>query len=234
MTTFVLVHGAFHGGWCWRRVARRLRMRGHSVFAPTLSGPARRKPAPQRDVDLSTNVADVIGLIERRQLREVMLVGHSYGGVVAAWAADRVPSRIAQLVCLDSPLPASGSSVVETHPDGRDWLRTVVEINGRSYVAVPDSDVNLFGVTEQRDIRWLKSKLTPQPALTICEPMQLSGALAQVRKCYVRCRVPGQASDPLFVERIKADPTWDFRILLTAHDAMIAAPVQLTEFLLNI
>jgi pimeloyl-ACP methyl ester carboxylesterase len=234
MTTFVLVHGAFHGGWCWRRVARRLRTRGHSVFAPTLSGPARQTPAPRRDVDLSTNVEDVIGLIERRQLHEVVLVGHSYGGVVAAWVADSVPGRIARLICIDSPLPASGSSVVETHPNGRDWLRTVVDISGRSYVAVPDSDVNLFGVTEQRDIRWLKSQLTPQPVLTIRQPMQLSGALARVQKCYIRCRVPGQAPDPAFVERIKADMTWAFRVLPTAHDAMITAPAELTELLLEI
>jgi pimeloyl-ACP methyl ester carboxylesterase len=231
-TTFVLVHGAFHGGWCWRRVAQRLRARGHCVFAPTLSGPARRPPAP-RDVDLSTNVADVIELIERRQLHQVVLIGHSYGGVVGAWAADSVPDRIARLVCVDSPLPASGCSIVDTHPDGRDWLRTVVDINGRSYVAVPDSDVSLFGVTEKRDIRWLKSQLTPQPVLTICQPLLLSGALDRVPKRYIRCRVPGQPPDPAFVERIKADVTWDFRVLPAAHDAMITAPAQLTELLLE-
>jgi pimeloyl-ACP methyl ester carboxylesterase len=227
MTTFVLVHGAFHGGWCWRRVARRLRASGHRVFAPTLCGPARRTPAPARDVDLGTNVRDVIALIERRRLDEVVLVGHSYGGVVGAWVADTAPGRIACLICVDSPLPVSGRSIVDTHPDGRDWLRTVVDIDGRPHIAVPDSDVSLFGVTDQRDIRWLRSRLTPQPVPTICQPLRLSGALAEVRKCYIRCRFPGPAPDPAFVERIKADPGWDFRILPAAHDAMITAPAQL-------
>ncbi|HZF16652.1 MAG TPA: alpha/beta fold hydrolase [Steroidobacteraceae bacterium] len=110
--TFVLVHGAWHGGWCWRDVSALLRKGGHQVHAPSLTGLGERKHLGGGRVDLDTHIQDVVGLIEMEDLRDVVLVGHSYGGMVITGVADRVPDRIRRLVYLDAFIPRDGESMM--------------------------------------------------------------------------------------------------------------------------
>ena len=116
MATFVLVHGAWHGGWCWRRVVPLLRGVGHEVYAPTLTGLGERAHLARPDVDLETHIQDVVNVLEYEDLRDVTLAGHSGGGIAVAGVADRVPERIARVVYVDSaPLP-DGFGQIDTNP----------------------------------------------------------------------------------------------------------------------
>src|SRR5438128_128006 len=102
MATFVLVHGAWHGGWCWKRVTPLLRAAGHEVYATTLTGLGERVHLASPNVGLALHVQDVVGVLEYEDLRDVILVGHSYGGIVISGVADRVPERLRHLVYLDA------------------------------------------------------------------------------------------------------------------------------------
>ena len=112
MGNFVLVHGAWHGGWCWRDVAALLRAQGHTVFTPTMTGNGERLHQSHHGVTLETHIRDVVGVIEAEELNDVVLVGHSYGGMVITGVADRLPGRLAQLVYLDAFVPEHGDSLV--------------------------------------------------------------------------------------------------------------------------
>ncbi len=110
MATYVLVHGACHGGWCWRRVAELLRAAGHEVFAPTLTGLGDRAHLAHRGIDLDTHIQDVAAVLTYEELREVVLVGHSYAGLVITGVAERAANRLAQLVYLDAAVPRDGEA----------------------------------------------------------------------------------------------------------------------------
>ena len=114
--TFVLVHGAFHGGWCWRDVAQSLRAAGHTVFTPTQTGLGERRHLLSRDITLDTFVLDVVNVIESEELGDVILVGHSFGGITITAVADRLPERLRHLVYLDAGVVHSGASVFAEYP----------------------------------------------------------------------------------------------------------------------
>src|SRR5215813_9903475 len=116
MATFVLVHGAWHGGWCWQKVIPLLEAADHAVYAPTLTGLAERACELSPDVGLDTHIQDVVGLLQDKDLHEVILVGHSYGGMVITGVVDAVPERIAHLVYLDTFVPRDGESMVDVSP----------------------------------------------------------------------------------------------------------------------
>src|SRR5262249_25595660 len=113
MATFVLVHGAWHGGWCWRDVAARLRRAGHDVYAPSLTGLGERAHLARPGIALDDHVQDVVALLQMEALSDVVLVGHSYGGMVVTGAADREAARIRRLVYLDAFVPESGRCVLD-------------------------------------------------------------------------------------------------------------------------
>ena len=119
MTTFVLVHGAWHGGWCWREVAGRLQSAGHRVFAPTLTGLADRSHLLTRETGLETHILDIVNLLEWEGLDDAVLCGHSYGGMVVTGAADRAAGRLRALVYLDAFVPADGQSLSDMAPPER-------------------------------------------------------------------------------------------------------------------
>src|ERR1700728_4589280 len=114
--TFVLVHGAWHGGWCWRRVTDRLTVKGHRVYTPTLTGVADRSHLLSESVNLSTHVTDVVNLIRWEEMTDIVLCGHSYGGMVVTGVADKMSERIAALVYLDAFVPESGQSMQDLRP----------------------------------------------------------------------------------------------------------------------
>src|ERR1700757_751905 len=130
METFVLVHGAWAGSVVWRQLEPRLRGAGHEVYAPTLTGIGERKHLLSRDIDLDTHIEDVIGVIDEEDLSDIVLVGHSYGGMVITGVADRVPEKVASLVYLDAFVPESGQSLLNVLPPNlrlatlpsEDWL----------------------------------------------------------------------------------------------------------------
>ena len=205
MTDIVLIHGAFHGGWCWRGVAERLRSAGHRVIAPTLTGLGERSHLIAGSVDLEVHIRDIVNVFEWEEIYNAVLVAHSYAGMPVTGAADRLCKRIRALVYLDALLPADGQSALSIRSEVPGAVPLPASPDG---IAVPPPPATVFGV-EGAEARRHDRLLTPHPLATLTQPAALSGAWMRVpRKLYLRmARYPAPAMDAAF-ERTNADPDW--------------------------
>jgi pimeloyl-ACP methyl ester carboxylesterase len=229
--TFVLVHGAWHGGWCWRRVADRLRAGGHTVHTPTLTGLGERSHLLRAGIGLDTHIADVVNAMTWESLGDVVLCGHSYGGFIISGVAERLETAIRSLVFLDAFMPRDGESVRDlTGPAVRDAIAAAVE---RRDLAIPPRPAEAFGVNPA-DRAWVDRLCVPQPIATFTDPIKLSGAVERIaRKVYVRA---GSYANPGFDRALaasKSDPSWRACTVACGHDVMVDAPERLCEILLE-
>lgn len=221
--TYVLVHGAWHGGWCWRKVTPLLTASGHLVHTPTLTGLGERSHLLTPDVGLETHVKDVTALFEYEDLRNTILVGHSYGGMVVAGAAPSLVERLSAVVYLDAFLPDNGKA-----------LRDYVSLNvpeGVWRLPVPGKPPR-FGVKEPADIEWMEARLTDQPLKAMTEPVRISADIStRVPHTFILCTKANQFAAA--AERAK-QRGFKYREMLTAgHDAMISQPKELAKLLLE-
>ena len=230
--TFLLVHGAWHGGWCWRLVADRLRKAGHEVYAPSLTGLGERSHLINRTIDLETHIEDVVQLMEMEDLRDIVLVGHSYGGMVVTGVADRLADRIARLVYLDAFVPEDGKCLLDyAVPERAAGMRHEGERTG--FVTPPP--MSLWGLTRQADLDFVGSREVRHPYATMSQPIKLRN-VAEARaipKTYVYCSSPATGSFDQFAAKVRGDPAWRFHELKTGHDAMILMPDEVTRILLQ-
>ncbi|HEX8170972.1 MAG TPA: alpha/beta hydrolase [Thermoanaerobaculia bacterium] len=227
-STFVLVHGAWHGGWCWRRVSDILEACGHRVFAPTLTGVGERAHLLSRDITLDTHIADVVDVFRREDIDEAVLGGHSYGGWVISGAVEVLRSQVSGLVFVDAHLPDDGQIGVDSS-NGREEIEAAAN---RGDIARPTKTAEYFGVNE-RDRAWVDSMLTPQPIGPSFQPIRLTGAReAVLRRAYVRA--PAFISGT-FDESVLRARERGYRIyeVTGGHDVMIDAPEVLAQILLD-
>ena len=206
MTTFVLLHGAFHGAWCWSRVAPLLRAAGHQVFTPTQTGLGDRAHLLHAGITLTTFVDDLVAVLDTEELTDAVLVGHSFGGAAITGAAERVPHRIRHLIYLDSAIPVSGRSPLDlAEPEIAAARRRLGAETGGVSIAPPDPAV--FGVPEGPDADWVRRRLTPHPFGTMATALTLAhspgnGLRAPISPAPTRCmkrspgRVPWRAPSP--------------------------------------
>jgi pimeloyl-ACP methyl ester carboxylesterase len=232
MTTYVLMHGAWHGGWCWTRVATRLRAAGHTVFTPTFTGVSDRAHLLSPAVDLSTHVEDIVRLIDAEAITDAVLVGHSYAGMVASGVAERRPEALRLRVHLDAFLPTDGEAAIDLLPEGpAHHYREAVEGPGFGWL-IPPRSLEVLGVTDQADLAWLTPRLTPHPWATYTEAIALSEAEAGVPGAYIEC------TDWMRVFRPQAERArsrgWPVHELPTGHEAMVTAPDALAVLLREI
>ena len=230
---FVLVHGGFHGGWCWARVADLLRDQGQRVFTPTLTGLGERSHLVNASVDCSLHIQDIVNVIKWERLNDVVLCGHSYGGMIIAGVADALPERVASLVFLDAAIPEEGKSTLDVlTPDERAGLEALTVEQGGLRM-LPPFPAEFFNVNSQ-DKEMVDALCTPQPFATLSERIRLSGAFLQVaKKTYIRATGwagthPGQS-----YARIQNDPHWSLFDIPCGHDAMLDAPEELAKVLLQ-
>ncbi len=231
---YVLVHGAFHGGWCWRRVADLLQAAGMRVFTPTMTGLGERAHLLTRQVNLTTFISDVIGVIEAEELDDIVLVGHSFGGAVISGVADRIPSKIRDLVYLDAIVPQNGKSAISQLPPETAALRlrSAEESSGGLSMALPTGAI--FDLPPGPDRDWVARRITPHPLASYTEPVVLNGPVGNgCALSYIRCTDPPYPAVQPSYERIKTDAAWNLLEIATGHDAMVAAPQALTELLLK-
>jgi pimeloyl-ACP methyl ester carboxylesterase len=240
----VLVHGAWHGGWCWRPVAERLIARGHPVHAPTLTGLGERSHLREPVPSLATHVDDVVNAIEWNELDDFVLVGHSYGGMVVTGVADRLGSRIRHLVYLDAALPADGESMITQNPATRD-PDVVAAVADQLAALAPDGvwmaplPPVVFGIPPERAdlVAWLERRLTPHPLRTWTDPVAIRpGALDPIAKTYVHCVAPplepsAFAAHARRTASGEAGPNWRSLELETGHDAMLTDPDGVTRII---
>ena len=238
MARFVLVHGAFYGAWCWERVTPLLRARGHEVFAPTLTGLGERAELLSPAIGLQTHVDDVVRFLELQNLQEVVLVGHSYSGMVIGCAAHRLPERIAHLVYFDAFVPEDGKSLSDIQSERfRLALLELAQTEGEGWkIPALDPTSETLGVTDERDAEWLRSKLTAHPFRTLLEPAVLGNPKAEtIPRTFIFCTGnPPDGSFPRLARELKARPDWKYMEINSSHSVMITAPQALAEKLLAV
>lgn len=229
--TFVLLHGAFHGGWCWAPVADLLRSQGHRVFTPTFTGVGERSHLLNPSIDLNTFIRDVISVVEAEELRSVTLVAHSFGGYVASAVVDRIPERIASVVYLDAPMGAHGVSVLdEAPPDVRKArLDAAIEVNGTRAIAPPSSTA--FGLSDPGHVAWVDRRMTPMPLAAYNTPLVLKGTVGgNGPKHFIRCVEPALPNIEPSARRAR-EQGWRYSELRAGHDAMVSMPTEVARLL---
>ena len=231
MATFVLVHGAWHGGWCYKRVAQRLRAKGHEVYTPTLTGLGERSHLLHAGVNLSLHVQDILNVLRWEELSNVVLCGHSYGGMVITGVAAAVPDKIASLVYLDAFVPDAGQSL---------WDLTRDEVKQRGLAgvgrfggyALPPIPAEMFHVNPA-DRAWVDAQCVPHPFAAFLEPAQLGARdLAVKKRTYIFAANYQPTSFTRFYTALKNDPAWTVKTVPCGHDVMIDEPDLLTEMLI--
>jgi pimeloyl-ACP methyl ester carboxylesterase len=225
VATYVLLHGGAYGGWCYRKVAAFLRAAGHEVYAPTLTGVGERAHLVHPGVDLDLHITDLVNVLCYEDLHQVVLVGHSHGGMIITGAADRIPERLAHLVYLDAALPEDGESLASMNPLTMEptyaGMRTV---DGVELVLWPDPEAeSYYGVTDPGDVAWMRARLTPHPWKSFAQPLRLRDAAAVDT---LSRRPPERAS-----RAFDADNVWEIDI---GHDLMITEPHAVAELLLSL
>jgi pimeloyl-ACP methyl ester carboxylesterase len=230
--TFVLVHGAWHGGWCWRRVSDLLERRGHKVFTPTMTGLGERSHLIDPRINLATHMTDIVNVIKWEGLADIVLVGHSYGGAIISGVAEQMGDKIGSLVFLDAFVPESGDSLAtKASQPVREAIAALMEKGETAMKPVPAA---VFRVNE-KDRAFVDAMCTPHPLATFTDKIALTGARERVaKKAYIRAK--GYPSVPFdaMQERLKADAAWRVYEMPCGHDAMIDMPDRLTEILIEV
>jgi pimeloyl-ACP methyl ester carboxylesterase len=232
--TFVLVHGAFHGGWCWRRVAERLNAAGHRVFTPTQTGLGERAHLLHPSVGAETYVQDVVGVLEAEELTDVVLVGHSLGGISITGTADRVPRRIRRLVYLDAIIVDHGHTAFDQLPPDvvAERIRGTRELGG-GHTMHPFAP-QAFGVTDPGDVAWVERRMTPQPLRVYQDTISLRNPVGNGLPCtYIACTDPAYPPAERSRRWALGRADWDLREIPTGHDAMITDAALLTTTVLE-
>jgi pimeloyl-ACP methyl ester carboxylesterase len=230
--TFVLVHGAWHGGWCWVRVARLLREQGHQVFTPTLTGLGERSHLLAPGITLKTHITDVVNMLKWERLEDVVLCGHSYGGMVISGVAEEMQRAIGAVVFLDAFVPENGQALIDaTSQATRERIQAAAQ---KSEIAVPPPAAAVFNVNE-KDRAWVDALCGPHPIATLTDKIALTGARDRIaKKTYIRAKnYPNPGFDKAYEQR-KGDPAWRTYEAPCGHDVMVDMPERLTEILLEV
>jgi len=229
MADFVLVHGAWHGAWCWKKILPALWSAGHRAFPVTLTGTGERAHQLSRDITLRTHADDVAAVIESQELQQAIVVGHSYGGMVITAVADRMQERIAHLVYLDAVVPLPGESWSSTHSaQTQAQRRQGIAETG----SIPPADPAMFGLTGE-DAQWVARRQTPQPGGVYDDPLHFDAArVAALPRTFIDCTAPALPTIAVMRERVRQQSGWQVHEIPTGHDAMISAPEELLRHLL--
>lgn len=232
MSTFVLVHGAWHGGWVWQRVVPALRAAGHEVHTPTLTGLSDRAHLLDPRIGLSAHIQDVVALVEAYDADDVVLVGHSYGGLVVTGVADRLPKRLRMRIHLDAFVGNDGDAAIDLLPPTvAGHYRESVAGPGFGWL-IPVRPLEKLGVTDRADVEWLVPRLSPHPWLSYTEPLRLTGEGERVPAAFVEC------TDWMRVFTTQAEKAgargWPTYEIATGHEAMVTAPDELALLLLEL
>jgi pimeloyl-ACP methyl ester carboxylesterase len=238
IATFVIVHGGWGGGWEWSEVAELLRERGHRVFTPTLTGMGDRAGEGGPEVGLETHVQDVVDVLEREDLHDVVLCAHSYGGVPVTGAADRVPGRIALVAYVDALVPRDGQSAFDLVPGNFavDARASAVERRGALCVPIPAQLLPPKGIVSEAKWVGYVERLRDQPLRTFADPIRLQGSVDPPPRAFVRC-TGGQldrdlGGDPIetIAARARAEG-WPYRELVAPHDPQLTHPEATADVL---
>lgn len=236
MSQFVLVHGAWLGAWCWRRVLPLLRSAGHDAYAVTLTGTGDRSHLLSAAIRLRTHIQDVLSLIVCEEMDEVVLVGHSYSGMVITGVADalmqRQPSLIRHLIYLDAVTPLPGESWSSQHAPETVSSRIKAAMDSGG-VFIPAPDANIFGL-DGPDRDWVNRRQTPHPFGVYRDPLSFDAErIGKLPRTFVDCTSPALPTIAIMRQRVRQNPGWRVEELATGHLPMISMPKELARILLS-
>lgn len=227
MATFVLVHGAWTGALIWRPIAQALRKAGHEVYTPTLTGIGERRHLLSREVNLGTHAQDVLGVIDYENLAGIVLVGHSYGGMVVTAVADAVPDKIGSLIYLDAFVPEDGQSLFDTLPPDRPHTT----VPGEEWLT-PPLPAEAFGAVSQQVRDFIAQKGMSQPTACFSQSLRLAGGVNRIaRKTYIYCNASEPTTFTPFYEKLKSRSGWTVCTLSATHFVQMDMPDELTALL---
>ena len=230
MATFLVAHGAWSAGWAWKKMRPLMRARGHEIFTPTYTGMGERAHLAHKDIDLETHIADTLGVLKYEDLRGVILVGHSYGGMVATGVADRAPERLSQLVYLDAFAPRDGQSLLDLHTEeNRQRVRDGAKKEGDGW-RIPPSPTPPD--TSAEDLAWVSAHRMPQPIKTFEQKIKLTGAVDRLPRTYIYCKIsrPGDVFRQ-FRDRASSEKGWKCIDIDASHSPNVTAPEALAKIL---
>jgi pimeloyl-ACP methyl ester carboxylesterase len=230
MTTFVVAHGAWSAGWAWKKMHPLMRALGHTLITPTYTGIGERSHLAHAGIDLETHITDILNVLDFEDLRDVILIGHSYGGMVATGVADRAAERIAHLVYLDAFAPRHGDSLLSLTPaDNRSRVLEGVRTQGDGW-RIPANP--LPSDTSPEDVAWSMARRVMQPLKTWEQPIQLTGAGDALPKSYIYCNKfgPGDVFHQ-FADRARGEAGWTYFGMDASHNPHITVPGELAALL---
>jgi pimeloyl-ACP methyl ester carboxylesterase len=228
MTDFVLVHGAWHGAWCWQKILPSLWAKGHRAFPVTLTGVGDREHLMSSTIRLATHIDDVEAVIESEELTRVVLVGHSYGGLLITAVADRHAERIVRLVYLDAIVPRSGESWSSSHDESARKARRAGIAQGG---VIPPPPASAYGLTGA-DAAWVDRRQRPHPGAVYDDVLHFDEArVARLARTFVDCTLPALPAIEQSRQRVRSEPGWQVIEIATGHDPMISAPDRLLDIL---
>lgn len=231
MAIFVLVHGSWHGGWCYARVAKLLREAGHDVYTPTLTGMGERSHLAGIEINLDTHVQDIVNVVTYEDLNEVILCGHSFGGVVITGVAAKIPERLKSLFYLDAFVPDDGQSYFDlVSTDIISMILGAAKTAGGKSPPIPAAAFNV----NERDRAWVDKLCVPQTLAAFAQSVSLGvNSVAARRRTYVYATANGMNTFDATYERFKADPNWTVHTVHCGHDVMLDEPEELARLLMN-
>lgn len=230
MATIVVCHGGWGGSWAWRRVRAPLAAKGHTLFTPTYTGLGDRFRLTNPQVGLTTHIEDIEATLFYEDLTDVVLVGHSYGGMVATGVADRAAERIAAIIYLDAFVPADGQSLLDLHPpEQTKRLRELIDQHGAGWLIPPSP---LSPDLPPATAAWLKARRMPQPLKTFEEPVRLTGAVDRLPRSYIYCtrKSPDDVFAPI-AARIRSLSGWRYREIDSDHTPNASAPERIADLI---
>jgi pimeloyl-ACP methyl ester carboxylesterase len=241
--TFVLVHPAWTGGWCWKKVIPFLRAEGYNVYTPTLTGLGERAHLANPMIGLETHVQDVVRHLEYEDLSRVILVGHSNGGTLITAVADRVPARLAHLVYLDAFVPDDGQATIDlVPPNVQQELKSRVAAEGYGWllpslrpISWDEMVRDVWRVTDEADRRWMVARFCPTPFKTFTDPVRRRNPDAEkLPHTYIRCRQHPSPAFDRYAEMARRTQGWRYRELDAAHLPFVTVPRELAVLLLEV
>ena len=228
MAHFLLIHGSWHGGWCWERLLPILEARGHEVWAPTLADLGERAGEASPQTGLATHVEQITELILATDQDDLILVGHSYGGLVMVATAERVSEHISHMVFLDALVPDHGQSAFDLMPGAESGFVQAMRSEGSEFL-VPPMSPQALGVTEPVDVEWMETLLTPMPILTHREKVDAPQRKASnIPSTYIHCLQFGLGAS--FAAQAGRDG-WQVLEVDAGHDVMVSHPRVLADLL---
>lgn len=234
--TFVLVHGAWHGGWCWKMVRDHLLAQGHTVFTPTMTGLGEKSHLASADINLDTHIADISNLLIWEELEDVVLVGHSYGGGIITGVCDIHKARISHAIYLDAVVPESGNTMIGGATLEQAEQRLGPFIDG--YLAPPRPPV-MFGIPETmtEELAWVRRRVTPHLVGTWTQAFSFeNGGSDDLPRTFIYCSdkpalTPAQETR---LQNFKDDPSWNYEELPCGHDSMVILPTETAQLFVEI